>query len=52
MREIDGLSIEEIHHLTGYEMPHIRVLLSRSRTKVKEEIEKIYNYERKTIHTA
>ncbi len=52
MREIDGLTIEEIHHLTGYEMPHIRVLLSRSRTKVREEIEKIYNYEKGTIHTA
>lgn len=52
MREMDGLSIEEIHHLTGYEMPYIRVLLSRSRNKVREEIEKIYNYERRTIHTA
>ena len=52
MREMDGLSIEEIHHLTGYEMPYVRVLLSRSRTRVREEIEKIYNYEGRTIDTA
>jgi RNA polymerase sigma-70 factor (ECF subfamily) len=45
-REIDGFSYDEIHELTGLEMAHIRVLLSRARTKVKEEMDKIYNYER------
>ncbi len=44
-REIDGFSYDEIHELTGLEMAHIRVLLSRARTKVKEEMDKIYNYE-------
>jgi RNA polymerase sigma-70 factor (ECF subfamily) len=48
LREIDGFTYEEIHELTGLEMPHIRVILSRSRTKVREEMEKIYNYERRT----
>ncbi len=48
MREIDGFSYEEIHQMTGLEMAHIRVLLSRSRMKVREEMEKIYNYERGT----
>ncbi|RPJ79527.1 MAG: RNA polymerase sigma factor, partial [Deltaproteobacteria bacterium] len=48
LREIDGFSYDEIHQITGMEMPYIRVLLSRSRTKVREEMEKIYNYERGT----
>jgi RNA polymerase sigma factor (sigma-70 family) len=52
LREMDGFSFEEIHELTGLEMPYIRVLLSRSRLKVKEEMEKIYNYERGTYQTA
>jgi RNA polymerase sigma-70 factor, ECF subfamily len=52
LREMDGFSFEEIHELTGLEMPYIRVLLSRSRMKVKEEMEKIYNYERGTYQTA
>jgi hypothetical protein len=29
------------------EVPHIRVILSRARQKVKEEVGKIYNYEDK-----
>jgi RNA polymerase sigma factor (sigma-70 family) len=52
LREIDGFSYEEIHLLTGLEMPYIRVLLSRSRMMVKEEMEKIYSYERGTYQTA
>lgn len=44
-REIDGLDFEEIKLLTGYEVAHLRVLLSRARLKVKEEIRKIYDYE-------
>ena len=46
MRDIDGFSFEEIQKFTGYEIPHLRVILSRARLKVKEEIEKIYNYEK------
>ncbi len=45
MRDIDGFSFEEIREFTGYEIPNIRVILSRARIKVKEEVEKIYNYE-------
>lgn len=45
MRDIDGLSFDEIKEFTGLEIPHLRVILSRARLKVKEEIEKIYNYD-------
>jgi len=48
-RDIDGLSFEEIKELTGLEVPHIRVILSRSRQRVKSELEKIYNYEQGTV---
>lgn len=47
MRDIDGFSFEEIKEMTGFEVPYIRVILSRARQKVKEEVEKIYNYEDK-----
>ena len=47
MRDIDGFSFEEIKQMTGFEVPYIRVILSRARQKVKEEVEKIYNYEDK-----
>lgn len=45
MRDIDGFSFEEIQEFTGYEIPNIRVILSRARLKVKEGVEKIYGYE-------
>ncbi|WP_262921349.1 RNA polymerase sigma factor [Maribellus maritimus] len=45
MRDIDGFSFEEIQEFTGYEVPNIRVILSRARLKVKQEVEKIYDYE-------
>ena len=44
LRDIDGCTFEEIKTLTGFDVPHIRVILSRARMKVKEEVEKIYNY--------
>jgi len=44
-RDIDGFSFDEIKELTGFEVPYIRVILSRARTKVKREVEKIFNYE-------
>lgn len=44
-REIDGLDFEEIKLLTGHEVPHLRVILSRARMMIKEEIRKIYDYE-------
>ena len=47
LRDIDGFSFEEIHEFTGLEIPNIRVILSRARQKVKEEVQKIYDYEDK-----
>ena len=44
-RDIDGFSFDEIKEMTGLEVPNIRVILSRARIKVKEEIEKVYSYE-------
>jgi RNA polymerase sigma-70 factor, ECF subfamily len=52
LREIDGFSFEEIHAMTGFEIPYIRVLLSRSRMRLKEELDKVYNYERGTCQPA
>lgn len=43
-RDIDGLSFDEIRTITGLEVTNIRVVLSRARQKVKEEVEKIYSY--------
>ncbi len=48
MRDINGFSFEEIKEMTGYEIPHIRVLLSRARMKVKSELLKVYDYEKGT----
>ncbi len=45
LRDIDGFSFDEIKVMTGLEIPNIRVILSRARIKVKEEIEKVYSYE-------
>jgi len=44
LRDIDGLTFDEIKEITGYEVPYIRVILSRARLKVKQEVEKIYDY--------
>jgi len=46
LRDIDGFSFEEIKEMTGFDVPYIRVILSRARLKVKQEVEKIYNYDR------
>lgn len=48
LRDIDGFSFDEISAMTGFEIPHLRVILSRSRMKVREELIKIYDYERGT----
>ncbi|WP_321347375.1 sigma-70 family RNA polymerase sigma factor [uncultured Draconibacterium sp.] len=45
MRDIDGFSFDEIKEMTGYEVANLRVILSRARQKVKEEVEKIYDYD-------
>jgi RNA polymerase sigma-70 factor (ECF subfamily) len=44
LRDIDGLTFDEIKEMTGFEVPYIRVILSRARLKVKQEVEKIYDY--------
>jgi RNA polymerase sigma-70 factor (ECF subfamily) len=46
LRDIDGFSFEEIQQFTGLEITNIRVILSRARMKVKQEVEKIYDYEK------
>ncbi|WP_319479700.1 sigma-70 family RNA polymerase sigma factor [uncultured Draconibacterium sp.] len=45
LRDIDGFSFDEIKEITGYEVANLRVILSRARQKVKEEVEKIYDYD-------
>jgi RNA polymerase sigma-70 factor, ECF subfamily len=44
MRDIDGLEFEEISEILGMEVQYIRVLLSRARKAVKEQLMKIYAY--------
>lgn len=46
LRDVDGFSFDEIKEMTGFEVPYIRVILSRSRQRVKSELEKIYDYEK------
>lgn len=45
LRDIDGFTFDEIKEMTGFEVAHIRVILSRARMKVKQEVEKIYDYD-------
>ncbi len=45
LRDIDGFSFDEIREMTGLEIPNIRVILSRARQKVKNEVEKLYDFE-------
>ena len=45
LRDIDGFEFDEISEMTGFEVPYIRVILSRARQKVKEEVEKMYDYD-------
>ncbi|MBN1927253.1 MAG: RNA polymerase sigma factor [Prolixibacteraceae bacterium] len=47
MRDIDGLEFDEIAELLGADMAYVRVLLSRARKTVREQLEKIYAYEAK-----
>lgn len=45
MRDIDGFTFDEMKEMTGYEVANLRVILSRARQKVKEEVAKIYDYD-------
>ncbi len=48
LRDINGFSFDEIKAMTDFEVPYIRVILSRARQRVKSELLKIYDYERGT----
>ena len=45
LREIDGFSFDEIKEMLDFEVPYIRVILSRARQMIKSELNKIYDYE-------
>jgi RNA polymerase sigma-70 factor (ECF subfamily) len=45
MRDIDGLEYSEIASVMQLKVEHVRVLLSRARKKVGNELKKIYCYE-------
>lgn len=45
MRDIDGLEFDEIAEILDYDLPYIRVLLSRARKTIKSQLIKIYDYE-------
>lgn len=45
LRDIDGFTFDEMKEMTGLEVTNLRVILSRARQKVKEEVEKIYDYD-------
>lgn len=46
MRDLDGYEFVEIAAATHLKIEHVRVLLSRARKRVSEELEKTYSYER------
>jgi RNA polymerase sigma-70 factor (ECF subfamily) len=52
MRDIDGLEFEEIEIITGIRKEIIRVILSRARKNIREQVEKIYDYENGTARQA
>ena len=45
MRDLDGMSYDEIAEVTQLKITHIRVIVSRTRKFVQEELKKNYNYE-------
>jgi len=46
LREIEGYSYKEIGEITGYELSDIKVCLFRARKALKENLLKIYDYEK------
>jgi len=44
LRDIEGYEFEEIGVVTGMNVNNIRVVLSRARKQVREELQKIYNH--------
>lgn len=47
MRDVNDCSMEEIEQATGLTAVNIRVILSRTRKKIREQFNAIRNYERK-----
>lgn len=45
LRDIEGLEFNEIADILAYDLPYIRVLLSRARKTIKQKLQKIYAYE-------
>lgn len=45
MRDIDGLDFDEIAQILNIEISYARVLLSRARKQVREQLQKWYTYE-------
>lgn len=46
LRGIDDCSMDEIEQITGLDAVNVRVLLSRARKVIREQFEKLYEYER------
>lgn len=45
LRDVKECSYEEIEHITGLNSINIRVLLSRARKRIREQFNKLNNYE-------
>lgn len=46
LRGLNDCSLDEIEQITGFSAVNIRVLLSRARKLIREQFEKLYEYER------
>ncbi|NJO68829.1 MAG: hypothetical protein HC830_05680 [Bacteroidetes bacterium] len=49
MRDLEGMEFEEIKEITQTNLNHIRVNLSRARKTVRDEMLKLFNYEKFVI---
>lgn len=49
LRDMKECSYEEIEHITGLSSINIRVLLSRARKRIREQFNKLSNYENRRI---
>lgn len=45
MRDLDGMEYDEIAEATNLKIGHIRVLISRTRKQVQEQLKKSYSYD-------
>jgi len=49
LRDLDGLDYTEIETITGLKTSHLRVLLSRARKQIREQLQKIEQDEKTTV---